>query len=126
MNYVLVQGAVIECVHQGRLRIEVGDPRVTVQGKGVILGGAETGLTFGSPTAPVPGMIAPCPAATPTTPPVSQPCKTAPTTPVGLARKLTVGGKPALLATAAGVTASGQGPGTWKVADPGQNVLETL
>ncbi|MFE5518397.1 hypothetical protein ACFQ9Q_11825 [Streptomyces virginiae] len=126
MTFVLVQGAVIECVHQGKLKIMAGDPRVTVKGKGVVLGGSEAGLTFGSPTVPVPGMITPCPAATTTTPPVFQPCKTAATLPVGLTLKLTVGGKPALLATASGATVSGQGPGIWKVSDTGQNVLESL
>ncbi|MEW2175297.1 hypothetical protein AB0890_03045 [Streptomyces sp. NPDC005406] len=123
MPLVLVQGAVIECTHQGKLELVAGDPRVTVHSKGVVLAGKEGGLTFGSPATPVPGMIAPCTASSPAGP---QPCVVAPATPAGSSKKLTLGGAPVLLATAAGITASGQGPGAWKVSDPGQSVLETL
>ncbi len=124
MPLVLVEGAIIECTHQGRLRLAAGDPRVTVKGRGVVLAGKENGLTFGSAATPVPGMITPCTAPTPAAP---KACTIMiPATPDGWSKKLTVGGTPVLLATAFGVTASGQGPGQWKVADPGQTVLETL
>ncbi|RSS41927.1 hypothetical protein [Streptomyces sp. WAC08241] len=122
MPLVLVEGATVQCTHQGRLTLMAGDPRVTVKGRGVVLAGKEGGLAFGSAATPVPGMVSPCTATTPGGP---QPCVIAPATPDGWSRKLTVGGAPVLLATASGVTASGQGPGRWTVADPGQTVLET-
>ncbi|MFD4370659.1 hypothetical protein [Streptomyces sp. NPDC058486] len=122
MPLVLVEGAIIQCTHQGRLTLARGDPRVTVKGKGVVLAGKEGGLTFGSAATPVPGMITPCTATTPSGP---QPCVTTPATPDGWSKKLTVGGSPALLATASGITASGQGPGRWTVANPGQTILES-
>jgi len=37
---------------------------------------------------------------------------------------LTAGGQPVLLDSATGTTASGAGPGTWTVSDPGQQKLE--
>ncbi|MEV3912618.1 hypothetical protein [Streptomyces canus] len=125
MPLVLTQGAVLQCSHGGQLKPDCpGDSNVTVKQRGVLTSGAEAGLTFGAAEAPVPGMVVPCPAKTPTGTP--QPCVTTPTTPVGLAVKFTVGGKPALLATAIGITASGLGPGTWSVADPGQTLLEAI
>ncbi|WP_327319625.1 hypothetical protein [Streptomyces sp. NBC_01235] len=123
MSLVVVEGAIIQCTHQGRLTLAAGDPRVTVKGKGVVLAGKESGLAFGSAATPVPGMITPCTATTPSGP---QPCVITPATPDGWSKKLAVGGTPVLLATASGVTASGQGPGRWTVANPGQTVLETL
>ncbi|MGD0247102.1 MAG: hypothetical protein ABSB59_43190, partial [Streptosporangiaceae bacterium] len=86
--------------------------------------GMEAGLTFGSPTTPAPGMVSPCTAQTPATPPVYVPCVTAATLPAGLAQELTVGGLPALLDAASGLTASGAGPGTWSVSSAGQQKLE--
>jgi len=41
----------------------------------------------------------------------------------GKSTVLFVGDKPALLATAKGVTASGAGPAAWKIDDAGQSVL---
>jgi hypothetical protein len=119
MSLVLVAGAIIQCTHQGRLTLAAGDPRVTVKGKGVVLAGKETGLVFGSAATPVPGMLTPCTATTPSGP---QPCVVTPATPDGWSKKLTVGGTPVLLDTASGVTATGR----WTVANPGQAVLETL
>ncbi|MFC9593681.1 hypothetical protein [Streptomyces sp. NPDC056944] len=125
MSLVLVEGAIIECTHQGRLRLAAGDPRVTVKGKGVVLAGKESGLQFGSAATPVPGMVTPCTATSPGG--VQKACLiTAPATPDGFTKKLTVGGTPVLLATASGVTASAQGPGRWTVADAGQDLLESL
>lgn len=126
MAFVVTEGAVLRCSHGGQLQLAIGDPRVTVYGRKVITGGMEGGLVFGSTVTPVPGMITPCAAQTPTSPPVSRPCVTAPTTPVGLALKLTVGGRPVLLDTATGTTVSGSGPGTWTVASAGQTTLEAV
>jgi hypothetical protein len=124
MGQVVVQGGVIQCTHGGQLKLTAGNAQLTVTGMGAVTSGMEAGLTFGSPTTPVPGMVTPCTAQTPTPPPVFVPCVTAPALPVGLATKLTVGNLPVLLATASGLTASGAGPGTWKVSDPGQQKLE--
>ncbi|MFE7509894.1 hypothetical protein ACFU8I_01455 [Streptomyces sp. NPDC057540] len=124
MSLVLVEGAIIECTHQGRLRLAAGDPRVTVRARGVVLAGQESGLQFGSATAPVPGMVTPC---TANSGGVEKACLiTAPATPDGSTKKLTVGGSPVLLATASGITASAQGPARWTVADAGQDLLESL
>jgi hypothetical protein len=72
----------------------------------------------------VPGMVSPCNAQTPIQPPAYVPCVTAATLPSGLATKLTVGNLAVLLDSASGPTTSGAGPGTWSVADAGQQKLE--
>jgi hypothetical protein len=123
MGRILVNGAVVKCNHSGQLKLSKGDTRLTVDGKGAVLLGMEAGLTFGSPTAPVAGMLAPCSAQTPSTPPSYVPCVTNPAI-AGQAVKLAVGGKPVLLDSARGVTVSGAGPGTWSVAQAGQQKLE--
>ena len=124
MTLVLVKGAVLKCSHGGQLKLAGGDTRLTVDGKGAVTVGMEAGLTFGSPSALVAGMVAPCSAQTPSTPPTFVPCVTSPAV-AGQARLLTLGGKPALLANARGTTVSGAGPGTWTVAQAGQSKLDT-
>ncbi|WEO99771.1 hypothetical protein A6P39_040205 [Streptomyces sp. FXJ1.172] len=94
---------------------------MTVQDHGVLTAGAEAGLTFGSPTTPVPGMVTPCTIPPPSPP---NPCVTQPALPGGSTLKLAVDGLPVLLDSAHGFTASGAGPGTWSVVDPGQSILE--
>jgi hypothetical protein len=123
MNLVLVNGAVIKCSHGGQLKLSTGDTRLTVDGKGAVTLGMEAGLSFGSPSKPVSGMLAPCSAQTPSTPPAFVPCVTSPAV-AGQAVKLALGGKPALLDKAKGTTVSGAGPGTWSVATAGQTRLE--
>ncbi|MFI9047314.1 hypothetical protein [Streptomyces sp. NPDC053427] len=122
MPLVLIEGAVIGCPHGGQCKLTGGSPSVTVKGQGVLTAGKEGGFTFGSAASPVPGMVSPCSAVTPAGAP--QPCVTTPTLPPGLSISLTVSGQPVLLATASGITASGAGPGTWQVVDPGQTILE--
>jgi hypothetical protein len=68
-------------------------------------------------------MLAPCSAQTPSTPSSYVPCVTSPAI-AGQAVKLAVGGKPVLLDSARGLTVSGAGPGTWSVAQAGQQKLE--
>lgn len=121
MPLVLVAGTTIQCMHggQGRL-LGPGSPNLTVSGQGVLAQGSDAPFSF-APGAP--GVLVPCSATTPAGP---APCTTTPTLPAGLTTKLTVGGRPVLLATATGTTASAAGPGTWKVADPGQQVLEAV
>lgn len=123
MPLVLVAGAVLQCSHGGQTKLTTGDPRVTVQGQGVVGSGMEVGFQFGAAEKPVPGMVTPCAGRSPDGS-APMPCViAAPAPPAGLAVKLAVGGKPVLLATANGITVSGV-PGTWKVADAGQVVLE--
>lgn len=124
MALVLVKGAVLKCSHGGQLKLADGDVRLTVDGKGAVTLGMEAGLTFGSPSAPVSGMVAPCSAQTPSTPPTFVPCVTSPAF-SGQARLLALGGKPALLGNARGTTVSGAGPGTWSVAQAGQSTLDS-
>lgn len=124
MGVVLVQGAVIQCSHGGQLRLATGDARLAVSGNGAVTSGMEAGLTFGSAQAPVPGMVSPCTAQTPTSPPAFVPCVTAASLPAGLASKLAVGSLPVLLDSASGSTVSGAGPGTWSVSSAGQTKLE--
>ncbi|MFI9328829.1 hypothetical protein ACIGZJ_14925 [Kitasatospora sp. NPDC052868] len=125
MPLVLVEGALLRCSHGGQSRLLGGDQRVTVRGLGVLTGGAETGFVFGgTDPPPPPNMVTPCPIRTPDGS-KAVPCTIAvPAAPPGLARTLTVGGTPVLLAAAGGPTVSVPVPGTWSVADPGQTVLE--
>jgi hypothetical protein len=123
MGLVLVKGAVLACSHGGQLKLDGGDSRLTVDGKGALTAGVEAGLSFGSPQKPVSGMVSPCTAQTPSTPPSFVPCVTAPAI-AGLALKLAVGGTPVLLDSARGTTVSGSGPGTWSVGMAGQTKLE--
>jgi hypothetical protein len=125
MAIVLVKGAIIQCPHSGQMQLGSGDGRLTVGGNGVVTSGMEAGLTFGSPITPVPGMVSPCQAQTPNKPPAYAPCVTSPAR-SGLATKLAVGGLPALLDTAGGLTVSGEGPGKWSVSSPGQAKLEAV
>jgi hypothetical protein len=124
MSLVLVKGAIIKCSHGGQLKLSTGDTKLTVDGNGAVTFGMEAGLSFGSPTKPVAGMVAPCSAQTTSTPPVFVPCVTSPAI-AGQALKLALGGKPALLDKAKGTTVSGAGPGTWSVAKAGQAKLES-
>jgi hypothetical protein len=122
MGLVVVRGAVIACSHGGKLKLLTGVSSLVVGGNGAVTSGMESGLAFGSPVSPVPGAISPCTAVTPGNTP--SPCLTAPALPAGLSVKLTAGGQPVLLDSATGTTASGAGPGTWTVSDPGQQKLE--
>lgn len=123
MPTVVVAGGILQCTHGGQLKFLSGSTQMTVDNNGVVTSGMEAGLTFGSPTTPVPGMLAPCNAQTPSTPPVFVPCVTNPAA-AGLATMLDVGNMPALLSTAIGTTVSGAGPGKWSIGDAGQTKLE--
>jgi hypothetical protein len=125
MPTVVVVGAILQCTHGGQLKLTSGSSQMTVDGNQVVTSTMEAGLTFGSPTAPVPAMVAPCSAQTPSTPPVFVPCTTMPAV-AGVAIKLSVGNLPALLSTATGPTVSGAGPGKWSVSDAGQTKLESM
>ncbi|MDQ0000092.1 MULTISPECIES: hypothetical protein [Pseudarthrobacter] len=115
MSMVVVAGAVLECSHGGRITVSAGDARLTVDGHGAVPAGAEAGLSFASASPP-------CKNTTPE--PSPAPCTTGAALPGGAARKLAVGGRPVLLATANGLTTSKGPSGTWKVADAGQTTLE--
>lgn len=119
MGKVVVKGGTIKCSHGGELTLQKGASSLTVGGNAVVTSGMEAGLTFGSPTSPAPGMVSPCNAQTPSTPPAYVPCVTTPAV-AGLAQKLFVGTMPVLLDSANGTTVSGAGPGTWSIGDTGQ------
>ena len=125
MPQVLVVGSVIQCTHGGQLKLSAANAQLTVDNNGAVTSGQEVGLMFGSPQAPVAGMVSPCTAQTPTTPPTFVPCTTLPAV-AGISVMLTVGNQPVLLATAQGTTVSGAGPGQWSVGSAGQTKLETL
>jgi hypothetical protein len=129
MGLVLVQGAVIKCLHGGQLKLLTGSTSLVVGQNGAVTSGMEAGLTFGSPQVSVPGMVSPCNATTTTSPPAPAPCVTGAGLPASLATKLTVGNLPVLLDSASGLTtglAAPSLPGTWSVADAGQQKLEAL
>jgi hypothetical protein len=117
VSLVLVAGATLQCSHGGSIVLSSSETRLTVDGKGAVVLGGESGLSFAAG-------VPPCPNATTSTPPTPAPCQTGAAL-AGAARVLEVGGKPVLLATANGVTSpKGTPPGTWKVADAGQQKLE--
>jgi hypothetical protein len=121
MSFVLVKGAIIQCSHGGQIRLAAGDPRLDVDGSGAATSGMESGLSFASATPPC-SNVTTNPAAS------SAPCVTLPAT-QGLAEKLAVGGVPVLLASASGETAPSvlpAKPGTWSVANAGQQKLEAV
>jgi len=121
MAMVLVKGAIIQCSHGGQLQLTSGDSRLTVNDNGAVTFGMEAGLTFGSPSAPVPGMVSPC---TSQVQGVFGPCVTSPAT-AGQATKLSVGNVPALLDSAQGTTVCATGAGTWSVSSAGQTKLDS-
>jgi hypothetical protein len=118
---VVVAGATLECSHGGRLELLTGSPSLQVAGQSVVTSGMESGLSF-APGAP--GVLAPCPIQTTTSPPAPSPCSSTGPASTGLAAKLVVGGTPVLLDGAGGTTVNAQSPGTWSVADAGQTQLE--
>ncbi|MEJ8672865.1 hypothetical protein WKI71_44425 [Streptomyces sp. MS1.AVA.1] len=125
MALVLVEGAVLMCSHGGRTRLTGGNHHLTVRGKGALTAGAEAGIAFGSAAQPAPGMVVPCAGVDPSGRPA--PCITTAALPPGVSVKLSVGGTPVLMSTARGITVPpGAPPGTWSVADPGQNLLEAI
>lgn len=125
MARIVVTGGTIECPHGGKLTLSSGADSLQVDGASAVTGPMVVGLAFGSPEAPVPNQVAPCPVKTSSSPPVPSPCIStlAPTS--GLANVLAVDQQPVLLETASGPVVNLAAPGgTWKVGDPGQRLLE--
>lgn len=112
---IVVKGGTLSCSHSGTATIS-SSARLTVGGKGVLLSGAESGLSFTG-----------CTNQTTSSPPVKAPCTSDAAT-SGVATRLTVGGKKVLLTTAGGVTTNTQGatPGKWSVGGPGQTRLSAV
>ena len=103
---VVVQGGSLLCSHGGTATVASGSTRLTVGSKGVskgvLVSGAEIGLTFSES----------CVSAAPT---------------AGFATKLTVGKMPVLLATSGGPTTNSQaGAGKWTVQSAGQTKLTAV
>lgn len=119
MPKVLVDGAVIECMHGGQVKL-TGGGKLTVSNSAVLTSGMEAGLAFG-PAGP--NLVAPCSFTLPNGSP--SPCTTSsPSLPAGVSTRLSVGGQPALLETANGTTVNTP-PATWSVAAAGQTKLES-
>ena len=120
-------GATLACPHGGQIKLLSGDPRLQVGTANAVVSGMEVGLSFASPVSPPsPRTVTPC-TATAAGPSNFSPCiAPQPSGPSGLARKLFVGGRPALLETATGLVVNAAFPPglTWRVADPGQSKLE--
>jgi hypothetical protein len=118
MSLVMVKGAALKCSHGGQIQISTGDPRLNVDGNGVVTSGMESGLSFAAASPPCSNQTAGGQAA---------PCVTSPAA-AGRALKLSMGGLPVLLDSAKGLTvpALPATPGTWSVASPGQAKLEAV
>jgi hypothetical protein len=111
MPSVITEGSALTCAHQGRIQLRASQRLLTVDGQAVLLQGDLEG-------APISGCTTP---ATPT----SKPCLTVVSTLTGPARTLSVGGKPALLENASGLT-DGVTPAPtnqWLVQSAGQTKL---
>jgi len=120
MGLVLTKNAMLGCSDNGRIPIDKGDSRLTVNGMPVATKGQESNVDFTS-------ALPPCTNVTTSSPPSPAPCITQPDI-SGLAAKLSVGGIPVLLDSAAGTTLPKVTPaknptGTWSVADSGQTKL---
>jgi hypothetical protein len=113
---VVVRGGSLSCTHQGTATIASGSVRLTVGGNGVLLQGAESGLSFPN-----------CQNKTTTQTPSPAPCVSDAAT-AGIATKLTVGGTAVVLA-ASGPTHPSATPavvGTWSVGSAGQSTLRSV
>ena len=120
MSLVLTKDAVLGCSHQGQIPIGNGDSRLTINGVPVAIKGQESNVDFTTAQPPCQNTAA-------SSPFPLDPCITQPDT-SGLAAKLSVGGIPVLLDSAAGTTLPKAPPakipsGTWSVADAGQTKL---
>jgi len=120
MGLILTKDAVLSCSHQGQIPIGNGNDRLTVNGVPVAIKGQESDVDFTTAQPP-------CQNTTASSPFPPDPCITQPDT-SGLAAKLSVGGIPVLLDSAAGTTLPKVSPakipaGTWSVVIPGQTKL---
>lgn len=110
MPRVLTAAAQIACAHQGLVQLRASQQTTAVDGSPLLVVGDLAG-------APIAGCtLAPGPN--------TKPCTAIATMTVGAATLLAVGGVPALLDTATGVTDSVP-IGTWSVQSAGQTLLET-
>lgn len=109
MPKVLTSAAVVTCPHKGKVQIMPSQTTVTAGGNPVLVVGDLDGKPIAGCTQPASTSTAPCTATTPMT--------------VGASMKVTVGGKPALLDTAMGIT-NGVPPGPYKVDSPGQTKVD--
>jgi hypothetical protein len=122
MAFVVVKGAMIQCSHQGQVRLTAGNPKLTVDGQAVVTAGQEAGISFAPGS---PGLVAPCPKlANAGNPPPPSPCSATSAATAGLSLKITVDGKGVLLDTASGSTTNLNDPkATWSVTSAGQSKL---
>jgi hypothetical protein len=121
MPKIVVVGAVIACSHKGQVKLSSGDSRLSISGSAAVVSGMETGISFAPGS---PGLVAPCPFKTTSTPPVDSPClATGPAT-AGVSALWEIGGKGVLLDNARGLATNANDPSAqWSVSDPGQTTL---
>lgn len=120
MPNVVVAGGVIQCSHGGQIQFSSGASQLQVSGSGAITFGMEAGLSF-APGAP--GVTAPCPEVTSSTPSAPSPCTSSPAT-AGVSTLLTVGGVGVLLSSAQGLCVNlADSSAKWSIASPGETVL---
>lgn len=113
MTQVITEAAVITCSHGGKVTIPASQHLLTIDEKAVLVQGDEaSGTIEGCSNSNNELGLKPC-------------TKLSPATPVGVAKKLQVGGRFVLLQTATGATDSTP-PGTWQVESAGQTKLDTM
>jgi hypothetical protein len=117
MALVVVVGGTLACSHQGQARLVSGDSRLSADGKDVVVGGQEVGVSFG------PGAMTPCPFSTPGG---SSPCAATMAAMAGISTKVVVGTLGVLLDTAKGKATNAQdASATWSVQSAGQSIFES-
>jgi hypothetical protein len=122
MAQVLVAGGILQCSHQGQVKLSGGDARLNVSGQGAITFGMEVGISFAPGS---PGMVSPCPFTDPKSGSPS-PCTATMAAISGSSTLLTVGGTPVLLDSANGIATNTADPSaTWKVSNAGQTLMSS-
>jgi hypothetical protein len=113
MSEVITEISTIKCAHQGKVSFTAGQSRLTVNGVNVLVAGDLGGKTISDCKTPATSSTSPCKVATPL--------------PGGVALKLKINGKGALLKEINGTT---DGVGvpvlTWSVLDAGQTKLKAV
>ena len=120
MPNVVVAGGIIQCSHGGQVQFSGGSSQLQISGAGAITFGMEAGLSYAPGS---PGLTAPCPEMTSTTPPSPSPCTTLPAT-AGVSTLLTIGGVGVLLSDAQGQCINLADPSaSWSIAAAGETIV---
>ncbi|MGZ3196530.1 MAG: hypothetical protein ACXU60_05465 [Croceibacterium sp.] len=121
MPNVVVAGGLIQCSHQGIVKLSGGDARLAIAGAAALTAGMEAGLSF---AIGAPGVVTPCPLPAPSGPPSSSACNATFAATAGLSSQLTIGDLGVLLDTASGRAANANDVNaTWSIAQAGQTIV---